>query len=284
MLDTDQSRFVTAQGSRMDNLTSTPGCTKEVTFPQTIKPEHDKHARQENVMRCMIYQLKNQGKYLKNEKFILAFKQSLIEVERDSKSHYFCFDYSRQVTDTFIHQLSHNLSIGGHKHSKTTLGWVLANSLGFTSYGHLQLHLETYRMLLETPWCIDGERITKPNIYSNMAGSTLSIDVPFRAVSDHSRASDYKQHHRSVAKIYRQENEPSVFYVNIPYIYLYKGEAFRSFSFNKEDALAWLMAFSIVSIDGPKCWNNELRIQRALARPVVSDKKWDLFAEKFLNI
>ncbi|HHP0449611.1 TPA: hypothetical protein ACRZZH_002435 [Vibrio harveyi] len=158
----------------MDNLTSTPGCTKEVTFPQTIKPEHDKHARQENVMRCMIYQLKKQGKYLKNEKFILAFKQSLTEVERDSKSHYLCFDYSRQATDTFIQQLSHHLSISELKHSKTTLGWILANSLGFTSYGHLQLHLET-------PWCIDGERITKPKIYSNMTGSTLSIDVPFTA-------------------------------------------------------------------------------------------------------
>ncbi|EHZ2574073.1 hypothetical protein K5N30_002942 [Vibrio parahaemolyticus] len=268
----------------MNNLTSTSRCTKEITFPETINPEHDKHARQENVMRCMIYQLKKKGKYFKNEKFILAFKQSLTEVERDSKSHYLCFDYSRQATDTFIQQLYRNLSISELNHSKTTLGWVLANSLGFTSYGHLQLHLETYRMLLETPWCIDGERITKPKICSNMTGSTLSIDVPFRAVSDHSRASDYKQHHRSVAKIYRQENEPSVFYVDIPYIYLYKGEVFRSFSFNKEDALAWLMAFSIVNIDGPKCWNNELRIQRALARPVVSDKKWEQFAEKFLNI
>ena len=260
----------------MSDLKTLPLRKDETIYPSIITPEYEKICRSENVMRCMIFQCKKAGVTIKHEKFIIAFQKSLKEVERASNYPYLCFDYNPRLTDKFIKRLRINLSDGGQNFSFSKLAKILAKSLGFYSYESLMLLLFMYQSFKKKPWSLEGQIITKPDIHQGRGGSMLSIWVPLRAVNDTSRCSDYSNHHMSVAKIFHDKNDSTTYSIYIPYICLYKGEAFRDFSFDEEDAIAWLISLSILYIGGLERWNNEIKGQRALEKARFrSEKSWE---------
>ncbi|KXF83529.1 hypothetical protein [Enterovibrio coralii] len=234
--------------------------SKEITDLNIITVESDRKKRSIDVLNCMIFQFKKANITFKHEKFVNAYNQSLKQIERGSKYPYLCFDHSFDLTYNFVERLRANLAKSGWNYSFSKLANILAKATGFNDFHSLFLFLKIYQNFTKYPWKLDGKNIVKPDLYRN----NTEIHIPLRDVNDNSNSENYREHHISVAKIRTNSELNGKYFIYIPYTRADEGEALRCYSFDKYDALAWLISHAIIYVGGVRKWNNEIKGQRML--------------------